>query len=236
MRSEHKAEEDNLGQKKSTMSMHVSSHENEIRQLAGVVTHFSPATGKPRLFWEKKVKIPSGIQVQLNEDSLILKGPLGVVVCDLSRFDPGGLGFFRITDTEIELFVRQGRAQVQALAWGNSMLSFFRTHFEGISRGYLLTLECVGIGSRVTVLSSPSSAGQKLELKLGQSHDLFYELPSSLRAFSLKPSVFCLYGIEKQLLTQVAAELRQLSPPDPYKGKGIRQKDEVIRLREGKKK
>lgn len=192
------------------------------------------------LFLSQSLKIPPGIVVQKTGHLLTIQGPLGTFFCDLSRFDPSGTGVFRLhtdpSDPQIQIFVRPDQK-----AWCASMISFFRRHFEGVSQGYLITLECVGVGYRALVRtqtskSSTRSLGQILELKLGQSHELLYELPDNVRVFSLKPSVFCLYGIDLQQIQQIAAELRHLKPPEPYKGKGIRRQDEILRLREGKKK
>lgn len=208
------------------------------------------------LFLSQSLKIPSGIVVQKTGHLLKIQGPLGIFFCDLSRLDPSGTGVFRVhsdpQDAHIQIFVRPDQK-----AWCGSMISFFRRHFEGVSQGYLITLECVGVGYRALVRTeasktsepNPSSEfiskadpkksrklGQILELKLGQSHELLYELPENVRVFSLKPSVFCLYGIDLQQIQQIAAELRRLKPPEPYKGKGIRRQDEILRLREGKKK
>ena len=208
------------------------------------------------LFLSQSLKIPSGIVVQKTGHLLKIQGPLGTFFCDLSRLDPSGTGVFRVhsdpQDAQIQIFVRPDQK-----AWCGSMISFFRRHFEGVSQGYLITLECVGVGYRALVRNeasktsepNPSSKfiskadpkktrklGQILELKLGQSHELLYELPENVRVFSLKPSVFCLYGIDLEQIQQIAAELRRLKPPEPYKGKGIRRQDEILRLREGKKK
>jgi ribosomal protein L6P/L9E len=228
------------------------------------------------LFLSQSLKIPSGIVVQKNGHLLKIQGPLGSFFCDLSRLDPSGAGVFRLNsdpqDPQIQIFVRP-----EQKAWCGSMISFFRKHFEGVSQGYLITLECVGVGYRALVRTeasklgisrsdltknerlmreyvrpdqiskadshelkvnelTPSKVSQILELKLGQSHELLYELPENVRVFSLKPSVFCLYGIDLQQIQQIAAELRRLKPPEPYKGKGIRRQDEILRLREGKKK
>ena len=82
---------------------------------------------------------------------------------------------------------------------------------------------------------SPTSY-QQIEFKIGQSHDIFYQIPKNIRAFSVKPTLFCLYGLDKQQITQIAAEIRNMRSPEPYKGKGIRYKDEIVRIKVGKKK
>lgn len=90
-----------------------------------------------------------------------------------------------------------------------------------------------------SIESSISKSGkliQKVEFKVGQSHEIIYKIPENLRIFSLKPTLICLYGLDKIQVTQVASEIRNLKVPEPYKGKGIRYKDEIVRIRVGKKK
>ena len=186
-------------------------------------------------FCHETLHIPDGIQIHhLPPHFLKIEGPLGNLLLDMSRFQ----GFFQILGKELHIFLKKegGIRTPQSLL--GSLRSFFRNHFEGISQGFLLSLECVGVGYRAVVHETQTDTGllQKIELKIGQSHELLYELPRNVRAFSLKPVLFCLYGIEKQQVTQIAAELRQLKPPESYKGKGIRFKDEILRLKEGKKK
>jgi ribosomal protein L6P/L9E len=144
----------------------------------------------------------------------------------------------------------------------------------GVSRGWLLSLECVGIGFRAQVNretathrvgsqksrlcvshTTPSFNTSKnssqpvlqkqtaleksppnLELKVGQSHLIIFQLPPDVRVFLLKPTLFCLYGVDKQKVKQVGADIRAFRPPEPYKGKGIRYRYEVIPLKHGKKK
>ena len=77
---------------------------------------------------------------------------------------------------------------------------------------------------------------QEIEFKIGQTHDIFYKIPKNIRAFSLKPSLICFYGIEKNQITQLASEIKNLKLPEPYKGKGIRFKDQIIKIKIGKKK
>ena len=73
-------------------------------------------------------------------------------------------------------------------------------------------------------------------MKVGQSHSIVYSLPSNIRIFSPKPTLLCLYGLDIQKIMQIASEIRKFRPPEPYKGKGILKKDEIIRLKVGKKK
>lgn len=136
----------------------------------------------------------------------------------------------------------------------DSLLGTFRSIFqnaiEGVSIGFVLYLELVGVGYKAIIHSTKSSsfrqpsklagheegAKNQIEFKLGQSHDIYFQLPSSIKAFAIKPTLIGLYSIDKAELNQIAAEIRSIRPPEPYKGKGIRFKDEVIKNKVGKKK
>ena len=158
----------------------------------------------------------------------------------------------------------------------DSLLGTFRSIFqnaiEGVSIGFVLYLELVGVGYKAIIHSAKSSedslrqpsqfagmvqpsqlagmvqpsqfagmvheerAKNQIEFKLGQSHDIYFQLPSSIKAFAIKPTLIGLYSIDKAELNQIAAEIRSIRPPEPYKGKGIRFKDEVIKNKVGKKK
>ena len=101
---------------------------------------------------------------------------------------------------------------------------------QGVSRGFLLYLKIIGIGYRVLLQNN------KLIFKLGYSHDIIYKLPSSIKVFLMDPTLFCLFGIDKNQITQIAAKLRGLRKPSVYKGKGIRLLNETIALKIGKRK
>ena len=101
---------------------------------------------------------------------------------------------------------------------------------EGISRGFLIYLKIVGIGYRAHLEQNT------LFLKLGYSHDIIYNIPSSIKIFLLDPTLLCLFGIDKNQLTQIASNLRKLRKPSVYKGKGIRLLNEKINIKTGKRK
>jgi large subunit ribosomal protein L6 len=101
---------------------------------------------------------------------------------------------------------------------------------QGVTRGFLVYLKIQGIGYRATM------DGQAINLKLGYSHDYRFTVPASMRAFLPDPTLIGLYGIDKNEVTQVAANLIKLRPPSVYKGKGIRLADSTPRLKAGKRK
>ena len=126
-------------------------------------------------------------------------------------------------------------------AWGSAARSSSSTHFAGQSPGRTPSREASPPQAFVRPLKTLSAeytfpSIQKIELKVGQSHEIMYEIPQNIRAFSLKPTLICLYGLDKMQITQVASDIRNYRPPEPYKGKGIRYKDEIIQIKVGKKK
>ena len=113
----------------------------------------------------------------------------------------------------------------------NSILnSFYKQKGQGVSRGFFTYLRVVGVGYRTFL------AQGTLTLKLGFSHFVKVDIPKSVQIFLPEPTLICLYGLDKNQITQIAATIRQIKPPSPYKGKGIRTINSKIRLKTGKKK
>jgi large subunit ribosomal protein L6 len=100
----------------------------------------------------------------------------------------------------------------------------------GVTEGFSSKLEIQGVGYRAAV------QGKNLNLQLGFSHDVLYPIPEGITITSEKPTLLTISGINKQLVGQVAAEIRSWRPPEPYKGKGVRYAGEYVRRKEGKKK
>ena len=166
---------------------------------------------------------------------LLFEGPLGSIQIDIQKIDSNGLVFFRIDlqKNEFEIFVKKTRKNSKSFF--GSILSLCQNAFHGVSQGYLIYLELIGVGFRALIHESEFKI-QKIEFKIGQSHDIFYEIPKNIHVFSIKPNLFCLYSLDKQKVTHFAAKLRNLKSPEPYKGKGIRKRDEIIQIKVGKKK
>lgn len=202
-------------------------------------------------FYVKKIQIPSNVTIEfMNFNSsppiILLQGPLGLIQLDLKKMDSSGLGFFYINNKTNELEIYVKKISKKALAFFGSLIAFFENNFYGVCQGFLIYLELHGVGYRAILHenkscdnrqnSSETKFLQEIEFKIGQTHDIFYTIPENIRIFSLKPNLFCLYGLEKTQITQIAAEIKNLKLPEPYKGKGIRYKDEVIQIKVGKKK
>lgn len=199
------------------------------------------------------------LQTQLYMQVLEISGPLGTIKINVSKIDSQGVLFFKKSkeEKELEIFVISTKKyKSEAKAKLGSIVALINNSFHGVCQGFVIYLELVGVGFRALLqeksaeqqqgISSTTSRGnheekssknnQIIEFKIGQTHDIFFPIPNNIRAFSLKPNLFCLYGIEKTQINQLASSIRNLKFPEPYKGKGIRFKDEKISLKTGKKK
>jgi len=171
------------------------------------------------------IKIPEKVTITKTNDVLNFYGPLGQTGLNLKKIDPVGLGGISL-DTKNNL--------IKFTTPSKSFFGLFRAlvnnKIQGVSRGFLVYLKIIGIGYRASL------ENQTLILKLGFSDDLVYKIPASIRLFLIEPTVICLFGLDKNQITQIAAKIRHLRRPSVYKGKGIRLIDEKIVLKAGKKK
>jgi large subunit ribosomal protein L6 len=124
--------------------------------------------------------------------------------------------------------MREDTKQARAM-WGMSR-TMVANLIAGVTQGFTKKLEITGVGYRAAV------QGANLQLQLGYSHDIAYPIPQGIQVQCPKPTEIVVTGIDKQKVGQVAAEIRQFRPPEPYKGKGIRYAGEFILRKEGKKK
>jgi large subunit ribosomal protein L6 len=173
------------------------------------------------------LEVPQDVELSLHNSFLKIVGPLGSIQINLPKIDTQGICFLHIQEKSLVLYVKKTKAGTGILG---SLSSLLRNSFQGVSQGYVYYLELFGVGYRANL------SEDTLEFQVGQSHDLFYKVPSGIRAFLVKPTLIGLYGIHKSQLTQVAAEIRRFKLPEPYKGKGIRFQDEIFVTKVGKKK
>ncbi|MBM3544782.1 MAG: 50S ribosomal protein L6 [Alphaproteobacteria bacterium] len=172
---------------------------------------------------KKPVALPGGVTAQVNGQEVKVKGPKGelshVLVDDLiAKLDNGG----------IEIAMREDTKEARS-RWGMSRTQIANL-IAGVTEGYTKRLEITGVGYRAAV------QGQSLQLQLGYSHDIDFPIPQGIQVQCPKPTEIVVTGIDKQKVGQVAAEIRQFRPPEPYKGKGVRYAGEYIHRKEGKKK
>jgi large subunit ribosomal protein L6 len=175
------------------------------------------------------ITLPSILIIrQLSPHVLYIEGPLGSITMNLAKLDPDGMCFMKYSSSYIHVLThcssRRARARLQTLA------SLLEQSIEGVTKGWVVSLSLVGVGFRV------EKVGSVLDFKLGQSHPLHYTIPSDVQVVCVKPTQLTIYGVEKGRVTQVAARIRALKPAEVYKGKGIRYLNEVVHLKEGKKK
>jgi large subunit ribosomal protein L6 len=172
---------------------------------------------------KKPVAVPAGVTASVSGQTVSVKGPKGelkFVVNDALtvKMEKGGIAVDPLSQT------KDARAK-----WGMSR-SMIRNLVDGVKTGFEKRLEINGVGYRAAM------SGKNLQLSLGYSHDVIYEVPSGVTVACPKPTEIVVSGIDKRLVGQVAAEIRDYRGPEPYKGKGVKYVDETIFRKEGKKK
>ncbi|WP_333654774.1 50S ribosomal protein L6 [Dissulfurispira sp.] len=171
---------------------------------------------------KQPVDIPQGVNVELKNGMVKVKGPKG----ELSYSLPEGI---KASLTDSKLLLERGSDTKVDRALHGLARSLLSNMVNGVSRGYERVLEITGIGYRAQV------KGNKIVFTLGYSHPVEFELPAGVSAkVDEKQTTITLSGIDKQLLGQVAANIKELRAPDAYKGKGIRYAGEGIKLKAGK--
>jgi large subunit ribosomal protein L6 len=171
------------------------------------------------------IPVPKGVDIKWTPEKVSVKGPLGLLEQDLKP----GFTFEREGD-DVTL-TRPDDAKSNRALHG-LYRSLISNMAHGVSKGFELKMELVGVGYRA------EAKGQNLELSLGFSHGVLFQVPSEVKVATevvkgQNPRII-LNSIDKQLVGQVAAKLRAIRPPEPYKGKGIKFVDEVIRRKAGK--
>jgi large subunit ribosomal protein L6 len=174
---------------------------------------------------KQPIPIPEKVEVKIDGDIVIAKGPKG----ELRRQLPKGISA-KIENDNILIFPvsKKDEAESKMMAlWGLSR-ALVANLVKGVKDGYEKKLEIEGVGYRVAV------QGNKLVLSLGFSHPVEIEAPQGIE-FKVEKNVIFVSGIDKELVGQTAADIRSRKKPEPYKGKGIRYQGEVIKIKAGKK-
>lgn len=174
----------------------------------------------------KAVTVPSGVTVTLGNDNVIVvKGPKGELTQPVDRditveVKENAVTFARPTD------------QIRHRALHGLYRALVANMVKGVTQGYKKNLELIGVGFKA------SNQGNVLDLSLGYSHNIVFEVPKELKVATAQEKgqnpTISLEGIDRQLLGQVAAKIRSLRKPEPYKGKGVRYVGEVVRKKAGK--
>ena len=173
---------------------------------------------------KKPVAMPSGVSAEVQGQTLTVKGPKGALsmqlLDDLVKYEvaEGEIRVTPITD-----------AQRNRAAWGMQRTNV-QNLVTGVTEGFSKVLEITGVGYRA------QAQGRNLKLQLGYSHDVNYAVPEGVDVKTPDQNTVEISGIDKQMVGQVAAEIRRWRKPEPYKGKGIKYRGEYIFRKEGKKK
>ncbi|PTW61567.1 LSU ribosomal protein L6P [Breoghania corrubedonensis] len=172
---------------------------------------------------KKAVPVPNGVTATIDGQKVEVKGPKGQLDFVLNEFVVA-----EMTDDGIKVDPRDDSNEARAM-WGMSR-TMVQNLVTGVASGFEKKLEISGVGYRAQL------QGKNLQLALGFSHDVVYEVPEGINVVCPKPTEIVVTGIDKQKVGQVAAEIREYRPPEPYKGKGVRYAGEFIVRKEGKKK
>ena len=168
----------------------------------------------------KVINVPDGVSLVNKDNNLSVNGPNGNLVVNIC--DEVSL---KIEDNTINL-TRKSEDKVSKSMHGTTR-QLVSNAIEGVTNGFSKHLEIIGVGYNV------KPQGKKLVFQLGFSHDIVFDLPDGIEAVAQKNSLQ-IKGADKQLVGQVSAKIRSLRKPEPYKGKGIRYKDEYVRSKQGK--
>tara|TARA_Y100001958_G_C21210143_1_gene535946 strand:+ start:16 stop:555 length:540 start_codon:yes stop_codon:yes gene_type:complete len=171
------------------------------------------------------ISIPDKVKVVLSGNSMNVEGPFGkkTLLLDIENFD------LKINDGK-EVSIKPKKVdQNSKRLWGMNR-SLINNAIIGANEGYEKILELVGVGYRASL------KGEKLNLQLGFSHDIDFEIPKGIKIIVEKQTTVKITGIDKQEVGMVASKIKSFRPPEPYKGKGIKEKGQYILRKEGKKK
>ena len=169
------------------------------------------------------VPVPKGVDIKFDGALVTVKGGKGEQKVKLHP---------EVTAEQVdgEIRVKPVNEEKPNFAMAGTMRALINNAVIGASQGFEKKLQLMGVGYRA------KASGQKLDLTLGFSHPVIYELPNAVSAETPSQTEILLKSADKQVLGQVAAEIRAFRPPEPYKGKGVRYADEPVRLKEAKKK
>ncbi len=172
---------------------------------------------------KKAIAVPAGVTITLNGQDISVKGP------------KGSLSWTVVEEIEVKQeganlnVAPRGETARHKSMWGLSR-TLIANMVKGVTDGFEQSLEMVGVGYRAAM------QGQKLELSLGFSHPVIIDPPAGITFVVPKQTEVKIQGIDKQLVGELAAKIRKIRPPEPYKGKGVKYAGEKVRRKEGKKK
>lgn len=171
---------------------------------------------------ERKLVIPDGVTVSVNGNVVDVKGPKGELTLEFSKL-------VSVVVEDGVVLTKQIKPSKEANVMQGTTNSLISNMITGVSKGYDKGLEAVGVGYRFQV------SGNKITINAGYSHPVVMEAPKELSVTSESNTEITIHGIDKQKVSEFAANVRKVREPEPYKGKGIRYKGEHVRRKEGKK-
>jgi len=169
------------------------------------------------------VQLPAGVDVSVNASQILVKGPLG----QLSMAAPADVDV--VVASGVVSFAPKSTSR-QAHAMSGTLRALVNNMVTGVSKGFERKLNLVGVGYRA------QAQGDALNLTLGFSHPVVHKMPAGIKVETPTQTEILIKGMDKQVVGQVAAEIRAYRSPEPYKGKGVRYSDEVVVIKETKKK
>ncbi len=167
------------------------------------------------------INLPTGTQVKIENSFIVVKGTKGELQQEIHPKVK-----VEINESEIKVSVNNPEIKKQRALWG-LYRSLINNMVIGVNDGFEKRLEINGVGYRASI------SGQKLTLNVGYSHPVDYVLPEGIKG-QVEGNIITISGIDKQLVGEIAAQIRKIRKPEPYKGKGIKYVDEVIRRKAGK--
>jgi large subunit ribosomal protein L6 len=169
------------------------------------------------------VALPKGVEVTIAADQVSVKGPLGTLKQALT-------GNVKIVKEGESLVFTAANDSYEANAMSGTIRALVANMVTGVTKGFERKLTLVGVGYRA------QAQGDKLNLSLGFSHPVVQQMPQGIKVETPTQTEILIKGTDKQLVGKIAAEIRAVRPPEPYKGKGVRYADETVVLKETKKK
>jgi large subunit ribosomal protein L6 len=169
------------------------------------------------------IALPQGVDVSVTAEQISVKGSLGTLVRPAN-------GLVTVKNEGGKVLFAPANDSVEADAMSGTMRALVANMVNGVSKGFEKKLNLVGVGFRA------QAAGSKLNLQIGFSHPVAKEMPAGITVACPTQTEILIKGADRQVVGQIAAEVRAIRPPEPYKGKGIRYADEKVSLKETKKK
>ncbi len=169
------------------------------------------------------IDLPKGVDVSINAEQISIKGSLGTLTRAANPL-------VNVKNADGKLTFEPADESAEANAMSGTMRALVSNMVNGVSKGFERKLTLVGVGFRA------QAAGQKLNLQIGFSHPVAKDMPAGIKVETPSQTEIVIKGADRQVVGQIAAEVRAIRPPEPYKGKGIRYSDEKVVIKETKKK